>query len=216
MPAKRIKSPHSKPIRLLIADDHAIVRTGLTTLLETVDGIKVVGEADDGAAAVKKTLKLRPDIVIMDLMMPVMDGITAIREIKAKLPQTKVLILTTSTVSDDLAKAIEAGAEGAVTKATANAKLITALRAISAGKRWISPEISELIEQDPPAPSLTPRQGEILDCVTRGLTNKDIARLLGISERMVEEHIEALFQKIGAANRAEAVAIALRKHLLKI
>ena len=201
---------------VLIADDHAIVRTGLTTLLETVDGIKVVGEADDGAAAVKKTLKLRPDIVIMDLMMPVMDGITAIREIKAKLPQTKVLILTTSTVSDDLAKAIEAGAEGAVTKATANAKLITALRAISAGKRWISPEISELIEQDPPAPSLTPRQGEILDCVTRGLTNKDIARLLGISERMVEEHIESLFQKIGAANRAEAVAIALRKHLLKI
>ena len=201
---------------VLIADDHAIVRTGLTTLLETVDGIKVVGEADDGAAAVKKTLKLRPDIVIMDLMMPVMDGITAIREIKAKLPQTKVLILTTSTVSDDLAKALEAGAEGAVTKATANAKLITALRAISAGKRWISPEISELIEQDPPAPSLTPRQGEILDCVTRGLTNKDIARLLGISERMVEEHIEALFQKIGAANRAEAVAIALRKHLLKI
>ena len=200
---------------VLIADDHAIVRTGLTTLLETVDGIKVVGEADDGAVAVKKTLKLRPDIVIMDLMMPVMDGITAIREIKAKLPQTKVLILTTSTVSDDLAKALEAGAEGAVTKATANAKLITALKSISAGKRWISPEITELIAQDPPAPSLTPRQGEILDCVTRGLTNKDIARLLGISERMVEEHIESLFQKIGAANRAEAVAIALRKHLLK-
>ena len=203
-------------IRVLIADDHAIVRMGLVALLEADGGIRVVGEADDGAAAVKKALKLRPDIVIMDLMMPVMDGITAIREIKAKLPQTKVLILTTSTVSDDLAKALEAGAEGAVTKATANAKLITALRSISAGKRWISQEISELIAQDPPAPSLTPRQGEILDCVTRGLTNKDIARLLGISERMVEEHIESLFQKIGAANRAEAVAIALRKQLLKI
>ena len=149
-------------------------------------------------------------------MMPVMDGIAATREIKTTLPSAKVLILTTSTVSDDLAHAIDAGADGAITKSTANAKLLSAIRTVAAGRKFISPEVARLIATDPPAPSLTDRQLDILDGLARGLTNAEIANQLGIATDSVKEHINVVFSKLGAANRAEAVAIALRKQLLKI
>ena len=203
-------------LRVLIVDDHAIVRMGLVALLESEDDIQVVGEADDGAAAVRKAQKLLPDIVVMDLMMANMDGVDATRAIKTRYPQIRVLILTTSTVSDDLAHALNAGADGAITRATANVRLLAAIRAVAAGKRVISPEISELISQDPPVPELTERQSLILGSITRGLTNADIAKQLGIREDSVKEHLNAIFAKIGAANRSEAVAIAIRKHLLKL
>ena len=200
---------------MVIADDHAIVRMGLSALLDAEDDIEVVGEADDGKAAVRTVLKLQPDVVVLDLMMPVMDGIAATREIKTTLPSVKVLILTTSTVSDDLAHAIDAGADGAITKSTANAKLLSAIRTVAAGRKFISPEVARLIATDPPAPSLTDRQRDILDGLTRGLTNAEIANQLGIALDSVKEHINVVFSKLGAANRTEAVAIALRKQLLK-
>ena len=203
-------------IKVLIADDHAIVRTGLSMLLEAQGGFDVVGEAENGTDAVRLTLRLKPDVVVMDLMMPEMDGIAATREIKAKAAGAKVLILTTSTVSDDLSRALDAGADGAIMKSAANDELIAAIRDIAAGNRAVSPEISRLISQDPPLPELTPRQKEILGSMVRGLTNKDIARELGIRSDGVNQHIMAILEKLGAANRTEAVAIALRKHLLKI
>lgn len=203
-------------IRVLIADDHAIVRMGLIALLEADDGIRVVGEADDGAAAVRKALKLRPDIVIMDILMPDTDGIAATRQIKESQPETKVLVLTTSTVSDDLAKALQAGADGIVTKATANTKLLGAIHAVAKGKRVIPPAVSELIAEDPPVRPLTDRQLAVLGFITHGLSNADIAKQLSIREDSVREHLDVIYAKLGAANRPEAVAIALRKHLLKI
>ena len=127
-----------------------------------------------------------------------------------------VLILTTSTVSDDLARALEAGVRGIIPKSAANTRLLEAIRAVAGGRTAVAPEISELISEDPPAPKLTPRQLEILGSITRGLTNSDIARELGIAPDSVKEHINAIFLKIGAANRTEAATIALRKHLLKI
>ncbi len=204
-----------KETTVLIADDHAIVRMGLAALLEPEPGIRVIGEADDGDVAIRKAIRNRPDIVIMDIMMPVRDGISATQEIKSRLPHTRVLILTTSTVSDDLSRALEAGADGAITKSNANAQLLTAIRAIAAGKRWVSPEIEKQIATDPPVQKLTERQEVILSSIVRGLTNADIAHQLGIREDSVKEHLNLIFSKIGAANRAEAVAIALRRHLLR-
>ena len=204
-----------KETTVLIADDHAIVRMGLAALLEPEPGIRVIGEADDGDVAIRKAMRNKPDIVIMDIMMPVRDGISATQEIKSRLPHTRVLILTTSTVSDDLSRALEAGADGAITKSNANAQLLTAIRAIAAGKRWVSPEIEKQIATDPPVQKLTERQEQVLSSSVRGLTNADIAHQLGIREDSVKEHLNLIFSKIGAANRAEAVAIALRRHLLR-
>ena len=203
-------------IRILIADDHAIVRMGLVSLLGTKDDIEVVGEAEDGEAAVRKALKLAPDVIIMDLMMPKMDGVAATAEILCQLPNAKVMILTSYGASDGIAHALSAGATGALMKSTEFSEFVSAIRTVAAGGRVIAPEIARQLAEDPPVPELTPRQTEILHSITRGLTNADIAKQLGIREDSVKEHINAIFAKIGASNRAEAVAIALRKHLLKI
>lgn len=205
-----------KEIRLLIADDHAIVRMGLASLFSTRDGLKVVGDASDGESAVRKSLQLKPDVVVMDLMMPGKDGATATAEIRAALPETKVIILTTFGTSDGIANALNAGAAGALMKSDPTSDLVAAIRKVASGKTSISPEIERLMEEDPPAKALTPRQMQILEGLVRGLTNLNIATELGIREDRVKGHVNAIFTKLGAANRTEAVAIALRKHLLKI
>ena len=204
------------PIHVLIADDHAVVRIGLSALLETEPGISVVGVAKDGEEAVAETLRLKPDVVVMDLMMPRKTGIEATAEILAALPETKIIVLTTFAASDAIARALELGAAGAVMKTAEDAELISIIRTVADGGRVVSEEIQKLLTDDPPAEKLTPRQIDILSSVTRGFTNADIAKQLGIREDSVKEHINAIFTKIGAANRPEAVAIAMRKHLLKI
>ena len=206
----------STRIRLLIADDHSIVRIGLTSLFENEPDIEVVGQAVDGKDAIAKALQLRPDVVIMDLMMPKADGTTATAAIKEQLPGTKILLLTTFGSSNGIAQALDAGAEGALTKTAEDATLVSAVRKVFRGQKTISPEIRKMLTEEPPIAELSSRQAEILASITRGLTNKDIAAELGISARSVDEHVNALFQKLGAATRAEAVAIALRKQLLKI
>ena len=211
-----MKESTGKPLRVLIADDHLIVRMGLVTLLENSPGIVVVGDAEDGNEAVRKTLKLKPDVVIMDLMMPEKDGTLATAEIKAAAPEVKILILTTFAASDTIAKALAAGASGAILKSAPKARLLEAIRAVASGRQSIADDVKDILAEDPPAPELTARQAEILKSVTLGLTNRDIASQLGISPTVVKEHLNATFGKLGAANRAEAIAIALRKHLLKI
>ena len=205
-----------KEIKILIADDHAIVRMGLTSLFSTQDGLKVVGDAADGNAAVRKTLQLKPDVVVMDLMMPGKDGATATAEIREALPETKIVILTTFGTSDGIANALNAGATGALMKSDPTSDLVAAIRKVAKGGTSISAEIERLMEEDPPAKALTPRQMQILEGLVRGLTNQNIATELGIREDRVKGHVNAIFTKLDAANRTEAVAIALRKHLLKI
>ncbi|MBQ3097353.1 MAG: response regulator transcription factor [Kiritimatiellae bacterium] len=203
-------------IRVLIADDHTIVRIGLRTLLGAEKDIEVVGEAKNGEMAMKEALRLRPDVVIMDLMMPKMDGAEATAVLHEKLPETKVIILTTFGSSDGIAHAIESGAAGALMKTADDAVLISTIRSVAGGKTVISPDIKRLLAEDPPIPVLTTRQAEVLQSMMRGLTNRDIAKQLGIRQDGVNEHVAAILAKIGAANRTEAVAIALRKHLLKL
>ena len=203
-------------IRLLIADDHAVVRTGLATLLDSTGGIDVVGEAENGEIAVAKALKLKPDVVVMDILMPVKNGIVATREIKTALPKTKVLILTTSTVPAEISQALDAGACGAISKSANNDALVEAIKAIARGQRIISPEIADLLDDNSDSYDLTDRQLEIMRLVAKGLPNTDIASLTGVSPNTVKKHLEAIFKKLGAFNRSEAVAIALRENLLKI
>ncbi len=203
-------------IRILIADDHLIVRTGLTALLGTESDIEVVGQAKNGIDAVRDALRLRPDIIIMDLMMPRKDGVEATAELAEKAPNVKVILLTTFGTSDGIAHALAVGAKGAILKNADNAELVRAIRMVSGGGEFISPEVRQQLAVDPPIPDLTPRQQEVLSSMVRGLTDRDIAHQLGIRQDGVNDHVSAILKKIGAANRTEAVAIALRKHLLKI
>ena len=204
------------PIKIMIVDDHAILRVGLSSLLNTFDDLAVVGDAATGEQAVRLYPSLVPDVVILDLMMPEMDGIETTKRLKAADPDARILILTTFGTSDGISRALDAGACGAIMKNAEITELTKAIRSVAAGKRFVAREIERIIANDPPVPELTPRQFEILESLVRGLPSTDIARQLGISHDMVREHSTALFKKLGAANRTEAVAIALRKQLLKI
>ena len=205
-----------KNIKVLIADDHAIVRMGLASILGTKRDLEVVGDAEDGADAVRKAQKLRPDVVLMDIVMPEMDGAAATGEIRRLLPTVKVLILTSFGEADGIAHALEAGASGALMKNVDYSELVEAIRTIANGGKVIAPEIERMLRESPPLPGLTDRQREILLSMSRGLTDADIAKQLDLTPNSVREHVTTIFKKLGAANKTEAVAIALRKHLLKI
>ena len=209
----------SKPqdtITILIADDHTIVRAGLVALLGTEPDLKVIGQAKNGIEAVREAVRLRPDIVLMDLMMPRKDGVEATVELAEKAPEAKVILLTTYGTSDGISHALDAGAKGAILKNADNAQLAQAIRRVARGGEYVSPEIRQQLALNPPIPNLSPRQREILESMIRGLTDRDIAKQLGIRQYSVNDHVSSIIQKLGAANRTEAVAVALRKHLLKI
>lgn len=203
-------------IRIVIADDHSLMRIGLKSFLSSVPGMDVVGEAENGEQAVTTVLSTRPDVVVMDLMMPVVNGAEATRRILSNAPATKVIILTSYGNSADLLRAIEYGAVGAQMKEAPTQDLVAAIRDVAAGKTAIMPDIAQLVDDEPPPAELTEKQATILQSVQRGLSNRDIAKQLEISENSVKKHLKRIFTKIGAATRAEAAAIALRKHLLKI
>ena len=203
-------------IKILIADDHKIVRLGLLALFESEPNMSVVAQAEDGQDAVRKTATCHPDIAILDLMMPKMDGITAIAKLRETRPGIRIVALTSFSTSDMLIQAQNAGADAVVLKTDNDSIILKAIREISVGRKYLSPEVKGLLKSDPPLPSLSNRQQALLESMARGLSNTDISRQLGISTNMVREHSSALFAKLRAANRTEAVAIALRKHLLKI
>lgn len=202
-------------ISILIADDHLIVRTGLAALLGTERDFQVVGQAKNGIEAVRETVRLQPDVVIMDLVMPKKNGVEATAEISEKAPGSRVILLTTFGTSDGIAHALAAGARGAILKNTDNAELVRAIRKVHNGGEFISAEIKQQLAVDPPIPQLTQRQNEILAAMVRGLTDRDIAHLLEIRQDGVNDHVRAILAKLGAANRTEAVAIAMRKHIVE-
>ena len=201
-------------IKVLVADDHAIVRIGLKSVLDYETDIEVVGEAKNGIEAVQEAERTRPDVIIMDLVMPRKDGVSATREIHARFPDTKILILTTFGTSDGIAHALEEGASGAMMKTADDEKIVSAIRRIARGETYISPDIRRQLEENPPVPKLSPRQTEVLTMIANGKSNKEIAAQLGIRIDSVEDIANALYAKLSVSNRAEAVNIAHRRHLL--
>ena len=199
----------------MIVDDHAVVRAGLKAILEFESDIEVVGEAANGKIAVRKATELKPDVVILDLLMPGGGGADATAAIRSANPGGKVLILTSYGTAADIGRAIDNGAVGALMKTASDEQLVSAIRKVAAGVKVVSPEIAQTLKEEAASPGLTPRQLEILDSVTRGLTNDDIAKQFGITASGVKQHLSVVFAKLGAASRSEAVAIALRKQLFK-
>ena len=206
----------SSKLKILIVDDHAIVRDGLAAILKFQKDMTVVGEADDGQSAIHKAQILRPDIILMDLMMPNMNGADATAAIKQVLPETQILLLTSYGTSAELSRAFKNGATGAITKSLPKEELLAAIRNVAAGMRIASPEIEQTLKEDATTPSLTPRQLEILHSLTRGLTNDDIAREFGLSKAGVKFHLLTIFRKLNVSNRTEAVGFASRKHIFKV
>ena len=203
-------------IKVLIADDHALIRMGIRLLISSQKDLELVAEAKDGEAAVEAVAKHRPDVVVLDLQMPKLDGVGATEKIRQDFPDTKVVLLTSHISSDGISHALDKGAIGAILKSETETALISAIRLAKEGKSYISAEIESQIKNDPPVKDLSPRQVEILECLNRGLNNNEIGETLGIERLTVKTHLQILFQKLGAANRSEAIAIALRKHLLKV
>ena len=205
----------SSKLKILIVDDHAIVRDGLAAILKFQKDMTVVGEADDGQSAIQKAQELHPDIILMDLMMPTMNGADATAAIKHILPNTQILLLTSYGTSSDLSRAFKNGATGAITKSLPKEELLAAIRNVANGTRVASSEIEQTLKEEADMPSLTPRQLEILHSLTRGLTNDDIAREFGLSKAGVKFHLLTIFRKLNVANRTEAVGLASRKHLFQ-
>jgi two-component system, NarL family, response regulator LiaR len=207
-------------IRVLVADDHAVVREGLRTFLELQDGISVVGEAGDGEEAVRQAEALRPDVVVMDLVMPRLDGVGAMRELRRRLPDTRVIVLTSFAEDERLLPAIQAGAAGYLLKNVAPAELARAVRAAHAGEALLDPFVAarlvDAIAQppgEPPAEKLTAREQEVLALIARGFSNKRIARELGIAEKTVKTHVGHVLAKLGVTDRTQAAVHAVRMGL---
>ena len=206
----------SPKLKILIVDDHAIVRDGLSAILKFPKDISVIGEADDGESEIRQVTELKPDLGILDIMIPTMGGADATAAILQARPETKILILTSYGTSAELSRAFVNGATGAITKTLPKEELLAAIRNVAAGIRVISPEIEQTLKEDPVAPTLTPRQMEILQSLARGLSNEDIAREFGLSKAGIKFHLLSIFRKLGVANRTEAVGYASRKHLFQI
>lgn len=206
----------SNTIKIVLADDHLVVRMGLAAIIGIETDLSLVGEASDGLEAVQLVDKLNPDVVIMDLMMPRLSGVAATEQILKKHPGVKILILTSFGNSDEISRALEAGALGALVKDSAYDELIAAIHAVHAGKRTLSPAIKRQPTATPQEAELKPRQLEVLNYVAKGFNNREIAKLIGIGPDCVKAHLSSCFARLGAASRSEAVAIALRKNLLKI
>lgn len=203
-------------IKILLVDDHAIVRDGLIAILALQTDFKVIGEAKDGLDAIEKVRELRPDVIIMDMMMPIMNGLQATQEIIKVQKSAKILLLTSYGTSAEIAEALSIGAIGAISKTAPKDQLFAAIRSIATSQRTISPEIEQALLSSKTSPGLSARQLEILDSLCRGLTNKDIAKQHGLSIAGVKFHLLSIFRKLNVANRSEAVSFALKNHLLKI
>ena len=208
------------PIRVLLVDDHMVVRSGLSTVLSVFDDLKLVGEAGDGEEAVRLSERLQPDVILMDLLMPKMDGVTAIKAIKTRWPQIQIIALTSFKEKEYVEGALKAGANGYLLKDVSAEELVNAIRRAVAGQPSLSPEAAQVLMKNVSEPALphqdmTGRELEILALMVEGLSNNEIAERLFVSQSTVKFHVSNILSKLGVTGRTEAVALAVKHHLVK-
>jgi len=211
----------AEPIRVLVADDHAVVREGLRAFLELQDGIEVVGEAEDGREAVEEATRLRPDVILMDLVMPRLDGVGAMRALRETVPEARVIVLTSFLDDDKLLPAVRSGAAGYLLKNAHPQELARAVRAAHAGEALLDPAVAaRLLDTlaadggEGPLDRLTPREHEVLVLIGRGFANKRIARELELSEKTIKTYVGHVLAKLGVTDRTQAAVVAVRAGLV--
>jgi two-component system NarL family response regulator len=203
-------------IRIMIVEDHAVVRQGLAALLRTTAEFSVVAEAADGRQAIELFRRHQPDITLMDLRLPQMNGVEAIAAIRADFPQARVIVLTTFDGDEDIYRALQAGARGYLLKGMTGEELMEAIRSVYAGKSRIPAPVAERLAERMSAPSLTRRETEVLELIVGGNSNKEIASGLNISEATVKTHINSLLGKLGVTDRTQAATIALQRGIVHL
>lgn len=212
------RTPNDGTVRVILVDDHTVMRAGVAALLAGEPGIEIVGEAGDGRAAGGLAERLRPDVALVDLRMPVLDGVSATTEILARRTGTRVLILTTYDTDEEIERAVEAGAVGYLLKDATREQLADAVRAAARGETVLAPRVAQRLvaRMRQPAPvALTAREAEVLDAVADGLSNAEIGRRLVIAEATVKTHLLRVFAKLDVSDRTRAVVVALERGLIK-
>jgi two-component system NarL family response regulator len=213
---KEILLPKTSPINIIIADDHPVVRAGLAALIAQGEDMQVVAEASNGRELVAEFLRHRPDICLVDLRMPEMDGADAIAAIHAQAPGARIIVLTTYDDDEGIQRSLRAGAKAYMLKDSPRDELLECIRTVHAGRTLIPAAIAEKLAENLGAPALTPRELEVLGLAASGNSNKEIARALFITEGTVKSHINALLGKLEASDRTQAVTIALKRGLLRL
>jgi DNA-binding NarL/FixJ family response regulator len=208
--------PSSPPLRILTADDHPLIRAGLVAFLTTEPGLEVVAEVANGEEALEKYRELHPDIVLMDLSMPVMDGLSATRAILDEFPDARVIVLTTYDGDEDIHRALDAGAMGYLVKDMVLADVLNVIRSVHAGRRGIPHSVAAKLAEHTPRIPLTPRETEVLSLVANGLSNAEVAARIGRTEGTVKVHLKNILQKLEATGRTEAVTTALRRGFIRL
>jgi DNA-binding NarL/FixJ family response regulator len=203
-------------IRILTADDHHLIRAGVSSFLATEPGLEVVGEAANGEEALEKYREVQPDVVLMDLSMPVMDGLEATRAILAEFPDARIVVLTTYAGDEDIHRALEAGAMGYLVKDMLAAEVLKVIRSVMAGRRGIPPVVAAKLAEHTPRIALTPRETEVICLMASGLTNAQIAERIGRAEETVKVHVKNVLQKLDVRDRTEAVAVAARRGFIRL
>lgn len=206
----------NKRLRLVLADDHAVVVMGLEAVLSLEQDLEVVATAGDGSEAVEAYRKHRPDVIVLDLRMPGTDGISAARQIRAEFPDARALVLTSYETEEEIQQALSAGVAGYVLKRGKASELVEAIRAVAAGGSWIPEGVAKRAKEAAESPVLSERQKEVLLLVAKGLSNKEIADVLGFSESGTKQHLRQIFSKLGVTDRTEAVAEAVQRGVLRM
>ncbi|HLI84925.1 MAG TPA: response regulator transcription factor [Bryobacteraceae bacterium] len=206
----------STPIRILVAEDHLVARVGVGAIVNMQPDMKIVGEAANGQQAVEMYRKLRPDVVLLDMRMPIMSGVEAAKAIKAEFPDARMVALTTYGGDEDIRRALAAGIQAYLTKDVLHDELLKAIRAVHAGQKYLPAAVAAALTAQMPRPDLSAREVQVLELIVRGLANKQIAYSLNIAEHTVKNHVKNILSKLGVQDRTQAATAAIQRGIVHL